>query len=46
MTPEIIWRYLHFIAIFGVVGALTVEHLLLEKQMSRKAINRLVMAEK
>jgi putative membrane protein len=41
MTAEIILRYLHFISIFGIVGTLVSEHLLLKKQMTRAEITRL-----
>jgi putative membrane protein len=38
---EILFRYIHFISIFAVVGAVTSEHLLLKKTLSRKEITRL-----
>ncbi len=41
MTPEIIFRYLHFIAIFGIVGTLVSEHLLLKPEITRSEIGRL-----
>jgi len=40
MTTEIVLRYLHFISIFGIVGSLTAEHLLLKKEMTPKEIGR------
>jgi putative membrane protein len=41
MTMEIILRYLHFISVFVIVGALVSEHLLLKSTLSRKEILRL-----
>jgi len=41
MTTEIILRYLHFISIFAIVGALVSEHLLLKKELTRAEISRL-----
>lgn len=41
MITEILLRYIHFIALFFWIGALTSEHLLLKPQMSRAAIIRL-----
>ena len=41
MTAYILIRYLHFIAIFGVVSALVTEHLLLSKTVSRQQIKRI-----
>ena len=41
MTLEIFLRYLHFISIFAIVGALTSEHLLLKKSLTRREIGRL-----
>jgi putative membrane protein len=41
MTLEIFLRYIHFISIFSIVGALTCEHLLLKKQLTRAEILRL-----
>lgn len=38
---EIILRYLHFISVFAIVGALVSEHLLLKSTLSRKEILRL-----
>lgn len=41
MNTEILLRYVHFISIFAIVGALTSEHLLLKKSMTRSEIGRL-----
>ncbi len=41
MRTEIILRYLHFISIFGIVGALVSEHLLLKNELTRNQIARL-----
>ena len=41
MTTEIILRYIHFVAIFTIVGALVSEHLLLKKELTRDEIRRL-----
>ena len=41
MTMEIVLRYLHFISVFAIVGALVSEHLLLKSTLSRKEILRL-----
>jgi putative membrane protein len=41
MTTELVLRYLHFISIFGIVGTLVSEHLLLKPQMTRAAIGRI-----
>lgn len=38
---ELFLRYMHFISIFGIVGALVSEHLLLKKTMTRAEIGRL-----
>ena len=38
---EIVLRYLHFISVFAIVGALVSEHLLLKSTLSRKEILRL-----
>jgi putative membrane protein len=42
MSTEIILRYIHFISIFVIAGSLTAEHVLLQKQMTRAAMARLV----
>ncbi len=41
MTTEIILRYVHFISIFTIVGALVSEHLLLKAAMTRQEIRKL-----
>jgi len=41
MTSEIILRYVHFISIFGIVGTLVSEHLLIKKELTRAEISRL-----
>lgn len=41
MTTEIILRYIHFVSIFAIVGALVSEHLLLKKELTRAEISRL-----
>ena len=41
MTLEIFLRYVHFVSIFTIVGALASEHLLLKKELTRSEINRL-----
>ncbi|CAN5609223.1 DUF2214 family protein [soil metagenome] len=41
MTFEIVLRYIHFISIFAIVGALVSEHLLLKKTLNRKEIGRI-----
>jgi putative membrane protein len=41
MTTELVLRYLHFISIFGIVGTLVSEHLLLKPQMTRGEIGRI-----
>ena len=38
MTLELFLRYLHFISIFGIVGTLTSEHLLLKPILKRSEI--------
>ena len=45
MTTEILLRYLHFISIFGIVGALVSEHLLLKDQMTAKEVRRLAIVD-
>lgn len=37
---EIFLRYIHFISIFGIVGSLVSEHMLLKKSMTRAEIGR------
>jgi putative membrane protein len=41
MTLEIFLRYLHFISIFGIVGTLVSEHLLLKPALTRAEIGRI-----
>lgn len=41
MTIEIIIKYVHFVTIFGIVGSLVSEHLLLKDKMTRAEIQRL-----
>lgn len=41
MTLEILLRYMHFISIFGIVGTLIGEHLLLKPSLTRLEIGRL-----
>jgi len=41
MTTELVLRYLHFISIFAIVGALVSEHLLLKKVMTRAEVGKL-----
>jgi len=45
MTLEILFRYLHFISIFAIVGGLVGEHLLLKKRMTRSEIHRLFILD-
>ncbi len=41
MTTELLLRYLHFISIFGIVGTLVPEYLLLKPELTRSEIDRL-----
>ena len=41
MTLEIIIKYIHFLCIFLIVGALVGEHLLLKARLTRREITRL-----
>jgi len=41
MTLEIFLRYIHFVSIFAIVGALVSEHLLLKKEVTRAELYRL-----
>src|SRR5882762_6866603 len=41
MTFEIFLRYIHFISIFGIVGSLVSEHMLLQKEMTRAQIGKI-----
>jgi putative membrane protein len=40
MTTEIIFRYLHFISIFAIIGTMAAEPLLLKRTLMRKEITR------
>lgn len=40
MTAEILLKYIHFICIFVIVGALVGEHLLMKSEMTRQEIKR------
>ncbi len=40
MTLELILRYVHFISIFGIVGTLVSEHLLLKPEMTRGELGK------
>jgi len=41
MTLEILLKYVHFLAIFGIVASLTAEHLLLKPQLTRNELHRI-----
>ncbi|QLH31948.1 MAG: DUF2214 family protein [Cyclobacteriaceae bacterium] len=41
MTTELFLRYIHFVSIFAIVGSLVSEHMLLQKQLTRKAISKI-----
>ena len=41
MAAEIIVKYVHFISIFGIIGSLVGEHLLLKPTMTRGEIKRI-----
>lgn len=41
MTIEILVKYIHFLAIFGIVASLTAEHLLLKPQLTRNELQRI-----
>jgi putative membrane protein len=45
MTLEIFLRYVHFISIFGIVGALVSEHLLLKRSLTRGEISRIARVD-
>ncbi|HEY0742410.1 MAG TPA: DUF2214 family protein [Chryseosolibacter sp.] len=40
MTIELLLRYLHFISIFGIVGTLVSEHMLIKPTMTRAEITK------
>ncbi|MCG8307843.1 MAG: DUF2214 family protein [Cytophagales bacterium] len=41
MTELVITRYLHFIAVFAIVGAILAEQFVISKRMTRKEIKRI-----
>jgi putative membrane protein len=41
MTTELFLRYIHFISIFAIVGSLVSEHMLLQKQLTRGALEKI-----
>jgi putative membrane protein len=45
MTLEVVVKYVHFICIFGIVGALVGEHLLIQPKMTRAEIKRMSMVD-
>lgn len=45
MTLEVLVKYIHFICIFGIVGALVGEHLLIKPMMTRAEIKRMSMVD-
>jgi putative membrane protein len=45
MTLEIFLRYVHFISIFGIVGTLVSEHLLLKPSLTRGEISRIARVD-
>lgn len=45
MTAIILARYLHFIAVFAIVGALVAEQFLVTKSMTRKEIKRIAIID-
>jgi len=45
MTIEILLRYIHFISIFTIVATLSIEFLLLKKEMTRSEIARLAKVD-
>jgi putative membrane protein len=45
MTPELLLRYIHFISIFTIVGALVSEHLLIKKTLTRSEVERLAKVD-
>lgn len=45
MTAIILARYLHFIAVFAIVGALVAEQFLVSKSMTRKEIKRIAIID-
>lgn len=45
MLPEILVRYLHFVGIFCIVGALVSQHMLLAPQLSRAHLRKLAVLD-
>ena len=41
MISEVTLRYIHFISVFGIVGTLVAEHLLLKPSLTRAEVGRL-----
>lgn len=41
MTTELLLRYIHFISIFGIVGTLAAEQILLKPELSRSELGRI-----
>ncbi|GJM28257.1 MAG: hypothetical protein DHS20C17_08920 [Cyclobacteriaceae bacterium] len=45
METWIIFRYLHFVAIFGVVSAVVAQHMLIKDQMTREEIKQISVVD-
>jgi len=45
MTTELFLRYIHFISIFAIVGALASEYVLLKKTLTRGELSRLAKVD-
>lgn len=45
MTTELFLRYIHFISIFAIVGALASEYVLLKKKLTRSELSRLAKVD-
>jgi len=45
MIEIILYRYLHFISVFAIVGAILAEQFLISKTMTRREINRISIAD-
>lgn len=45
MEALIIFRYLHFVAIFGVVSTVVAQHMLIKEQMTREEIKRISVVD-
>jgi putative membrane protein len=45
MTAEILVKYVHFICIFAIVGALVGEHLLIKSTLTRQEVKRLAIID-